>query len=369
MAHLGVARGHIDPEVVAADGGFAHLDAGALAHHPETCAADAAAADKASAAALEADPDPEAADHRIVDLQKRPARALAAYGDPHRALAGGPGGQHPDMVDLAFGWAQGQIDAEGVGPDAVLEHLQLGPVDEDGGVIGMGVDAALAHDQAAAGDVDRRAVAGIVDVVPDKGDLGIPRLDAAGLPARIGLELEPAQLHLLHALSDQHAGLAVGGRDHDTRAAGLDGEGGRILAGDDHRMVDLDGLAARLAVRADIDHPAVGDIGGGVRDRRAAVGGVGAVDGDAGRTGAVGRGAIGRAIGPAVALVVASAPAVAAAVPDPIVEMVMVERRMQQDAEVWFDLLIQPGGDVAAGIGMGPVGGRARDEGGGDGGE
>ncbi len=120
-------------------------------------------------------------------------------------------------------------------------------------------------------------------------------------------------------------------------------------------MVELDGLVAGLAVAADIDHPAVGHIGGGVGDRVGAIGRVAAVDGDAGGAGLIGQPVlVALAIGAAIGLDVAAAPAAAAAVPDPLVIVMPEGRRVQQDAEVRLDLLVDLGGDR---IGRGRDGG------------
>ncbi len=269
-------------------------------------------------------------------------------------------GQHAHPLDAALGRTQGDRQTNGVGADAVLHHVEVGALGGHRRVVGVGVDAALAHDQLAARDIDRRGVPGVVDVVVHQGHLGIPGLHAAGVAALGRRELQAADLDLPHPLGDQHAGLARGRGDHHPGAAGIGGEGRDVLGGDHHRMVELDGLVAGLAVAADIDHPAVGHIGGGVGDRVGAIGRVAAVDGDAGGAGLIGQPVlVALAVGAAIGLDVAAAPAAAAAVPDPLVIVMPEGRRVQQDAEVRLDLLVDLGGHRigrSGGGGEGPGG-------------
>ncbi len=108
-------------------------------------------------------------------------------------------------------------------------------------------------------------------------------------------------------------------------------------------MLDLDGLGAGDAVRTDIDHASIPDPGGGVGDRRGARRRIGAVDGDAVlQPGA----AIGRQIGPWGRIGEVDAVAPAPAMPGAAVLVAPLQRRLQQDAKIGPDLLVDLGGDI-----------------------
>ncbi len=175
-----------------------------------------------------------------------------------------------------------------------------------------------------------------------QGDFGAPAFDAAGPAAFGSRQLESPDLHLLDAIGHQHAGLARRRCDDHPRAARIGGEGGDVLGGDHHRVVDLDGLVAGLAVAVHIDHAVVGHIGGRVGNRMGPEGGVAAIHGHAGRAAGrpwqIGARLDRDAVRAAVALGIATSPAPAAAVPDAMMDMVVVDGRVQQDPEVGLHL-------------------------------
>ncbi len=288
-----------------------------------------------------------AADRDVLDMDGRLGLARAA--DHDGRLSDRPRilflafAEDADAGDLALHLLRrSQVEPHADGVDLAVANLDDRAFGQHCGAEGLGVDVRIVDHQPAAPGSHGRPLAVVVDGGVDERHPSAPlRLNAVGVVRFVRLHHHVLQHHA--AIVGDEAWLARRGGQGHVHRSGSGIEHRVLVARDGHRVIQIDRLIllAGLAVGAKDQGSMVGEP---VQRRLHRI--LAAIDGDAvhqlrRRTGAA-----------AAAITVAVVAAVVAGLaigrpPGPPTVRVMMDRRVQQDAEVRSDLLVHLGVDVA----------------------